>query len=179
MNEPEKKQIGELLLSIQQFHSQIGIAFPMEVVIIGKGGTKCMPADQEGSRVFITVLFKQIEAVASTIKNMISNLSPSVAKEILQTFLVEMLHLLNQIKMEGRYGNPIKINQAVILLYLVSGLVQHYVASTLEISIPSSERFLQVESIEKLFSLCKADYEYKNMSINHIFNQVIENCRIC
>jgi len=172
MNELEKQQIEGLLASIQQFHSLVGIACPTEIAVIKKDATEIIPAHQEGSRVFITSkLFEQLEASAATIQDAAINLPVALA------FASETSQLLQRIKTEGRHGNPVAINEAIVLLYLASGLAQHSICATFQMNTPATEQFGRVKSVEQLMNLCKPDCEWEGIPIERVFDEIIARCR--
>lgn len=166
-----------LLNSIQEFHSLVGIAFPMQAVKIGKEDHEVMSPAQDGSRIFIsTKLFTECEKAALTVKAEFEKMDADVLTTHAQSCWTELADLLCRIKNAGRQGNISQINEAFVLLCLTSGLIQHFICSKVGIAVPQSQQFSKVEPLEKLLELCGRS-DLKAHPVEKILDRVVEECR--
>ena len=166
-----------LLSSLQHFHSVVSIAFPMAVTKIGKDSTRTFAADQEGSRIFIpTKLFSECEKVALSVQDAVEKLDSGDLKNQVQSCWTELSDLLRRVKKAGRQGNIGAINEAFVLLCLVSGLLQHYISEKTEIAVPHTPQFWKVEPLERLLELCGRS-ELKNLPVEKILDRMVAECR--
>jgi hypothetical protein len=177
MKDTDQNNYECLLLSLQHFHSVVGMAFPLAVTKIAGTTTQALAADQEGSRVFIpTKLFVECEKTALSAQDAVEKLDLTDLKHPVQSCWTEVLNLLQRVKQAGRQGDICSINRAFVLLCLTSGVLQHFISSKTEIVVPHTPQFRKVEPLEKLLELCGRS-DLKSEPVEKILDKIIAECK--
>jgi len=157
MNELNKQR--ELLSLVWKFHQILNTAWPKPSV-----------PQMAGSSVFIgTNLFKTLENGLSQIKDAL--ISCEGTKKEMLPFWNSFSDLFFKIGMQNRFEKSVRIDEALNLLYLASGILYHRIREITSASPQLHAHLSDVEDVGKLLQAC--GWTSDKTTIKEIENELI------
>jgi hypothetical protein len=148
-------ELRQILLSIEACHQHLTDIFPHEGLKAGGG-----------SRLFLGgALSPVLQKCFDEIRVALHRLSGLQAREDLESLWKEGGRLFARVEKEGRNGNAARIDEAVTLLFLISGTTWNLLSLELGVPPPHDERCSKVEPMSVLLKRCNRQEEGIDLNV--------------
>ena len=166
MNTNPNADYSELLAQVRHFHSILNTAWPRPGV----------PQMAKASVFIGTKLFTALENGLIQIQHALEALHSSSNRNELVGFWKTLAGLFLQLKGQNSGERSERIDQALNLLYLASGVFYHRLAELSSVVPKADERMIGVEEMAKLLELC--GWSKPSQTVNSTFVALLDEMTV-